>query len=82
MTSALEGVGDVVPLDPSVLTVSASFFSVPERRLVATVSMEYSGSSLDDASARFAAKIVHALPEVTCAGWNVEPPEDAALVAP
>jgi hypothetical protein len=52
------------------LEVSVSLFSVPEKRSVGVVTLQYDGASLDEALQRFAARLGAALPGATCAGWN------------
>ena len=64
---------DTIPPGEGGLDISGYFFSVREARLVAVASIQYSGASLDEASAKFAAKVAQALPETTCAGWSFEP---------
>jgi hypothetical protein len=54
------------------LDVSASIFSVPQARSVALVAMQYTGKSVDDAMAKFAARLAQSLPSVACVGWNWE----------
>jgi hypothetical protein len=60
------------PADTNLLDISASVFSVAKTRSVALVAMQYSGKSVDDAIAKFAAKIAESLPGVACVGWNWE----------
>jgi hypothetical protein len=64
--------GPEAPRDTNVLDVSASLFSVAQHTSVALVGMEYSGTSIDDALVKFAAKLAQTLPIVTCVGWNWE----------
>jgi hypothetical protein len=56
--------------DKSVLQLSASFFSVSQGHSVGLVQLLYSGESVDEAMAQFAAKVSQALPGGTCSGWN------------
>jgi hypothetical protein len=58
------------PPDTNLLDVSASLFSISRERSVAEVGMQYTGTSIDDAIARFAAKLRESLPNMVCAGWN------------
>jgi hypothetical protein len=58
--------------DNDLLDVSASLFSVTQTRSVALIAMQYSGTSVDDAIAKFAAKLAQLLPSVACVGWNWE----------
>jgi hypothetical protein len=52
------------------LDLSASLFSVSAGRSVGLVAMEYSGASLDEAIAEFAAKLGQTLHGAGCIGWN------------
>lgn len=56
----------------STLELSASLYSVRERRSVGLIAMQYDGVSFDDAVAKFAQKLTTTLPATTCAGWNWE----------
>jgi hypothetical protein len=58
------------PKDTNLLDISASLFSVSQARSVAQVSMQYTGTSVDDAITRFRAKLHESLPSIVCAGWN------------
>jgi hypothetical protein len=58
--------------DSNLLDISASLFSVSQTRSVALVAMQYSGESVDDAIAKFAAQIRRSFPDVVCVGWNWE----------
>ncbi len=62
------------------LDLSASLFSAAQKRAVALVAMQYSGTSVDDAIAKFAAKIMQSLPGLVCVGWNWEATIDAERV--
>lgn len=53
-----------------VLQLSASLFSVSQGRSVALVDLQYSGESVDEAIAEFAARVGRLFPGTTCAGWN------------
>jgi len=70
------GMGGRAPLnseahvDSNVLDLSASLYSVDKARAVALVTMQYSGTSLDDAMSRFAAKLSESLGGSRCVGWN------------
>jgi hypothetical protein len=59
-------------VETDVLDLSASLFSVAEKRSVALVSMQYSGQSVDEAIGKFAAKIAQTLPGIGCVGWTWE----------
>jgi hypothetical protein len=50
--------------------VSALLYSVPEKRSVGMVTLQYDGASLDEALQRMAARLGATLPGATCAGWN------------
>jgi hypothetical protein len=56
--------------DADLLDISSSIFSVAQARSVAQVAMQYTGTSMDDAIARFAAKLRESLPKTACTGWN------------
>jgi hypothetical protein len=56
--------------DPNELDISATLFSVAQGRSVGLVAMQYSGESVDDAVARFAAQLREALPQARCEGWD------------
>ena len=58
------------PPDPNELDISATIFSVAQARSVGLVEMRYSGTSIDDAIAKFAAQLGQALPEARCDGWD------------
>ncbi len=58
------------PADPNELDISASLFSVAQGRSVGLVAMQYSGASVDEAMATFAAKLAEALPRARCEGWD------------
>lgn len=59
------------------LQMSASLYSVREKRSVALVAMEYTGESADQAIAQFAGKLAEALPATKCAGWSWDAKVDA-----
>ncbi|MDP9000086.1 MAG: hypothetical protein M3O46_08245, partial [Myxococcota bacterium] len=50
--------------------MSASLYSVGEKRSVGLVAMDYTGDSAELAIAQFAGKLAQALPATTCAGWS------------
>jgi hypothetical protein len=58
------------PPDPNELDISATLFSVAQGRSVGLVAMEYSGVSVDDAMAKFAARLAQVLPQARCEGWD------------
>jgi hypothetical protein len=63
--------------EQSTLEMSASFYSVRERRSVGLIAMQYDGPSFEDAVTKFASKIAATLPRATCDGWNWDAPVDA-----
>jgi hypothetical protein len=69
--------------DKSVLQLTASFFSVSQGHSVGLVELRYTGDSVDEAIAQFAAKVSQALPGGRCTGWNwsakVDPEQIRAL---
>jgi hypothetical protein len=56
--------------DPNRLDISASLFSVPQRRSVALIQMRYSGASIADAMTKFTGKLKESVPDLKCVGWN------------
>jgi hypothetical protein len=52
------------------LEVAASFYSVRQQRTVSSVSMRYSGSSLDDGLRQLAEKLATLYPHTVCRPWN------------
>lgn len=58
------------PRDTNAVDISASIYSVRQRRPVALVALRYSGATLDDALTKFGAKLAETLPQMQCAGWN------------
>jgi hypothetical protein len=62
------------------LDLAALVYSVAARTSVAQVSLEYSGNSVDEALAQFAAKLRESLPDIACAGWNWEGTVDAEAI--
>jgi hypothetical protein len=56
--------------DPNRLDISASLFSVSQRRSVALIQMRYAGASVQDAMTRFTAKLKDSVPDMKCVGWN------------
>jgi hypothetical protein len=66
------------PPDPNELDISATIFSVAQGRSVGLVAMQYSGISVDEAIAKFAAQLAQALPEARCEGWDWTVKIDAA----
>ena len=65
--SVLSKRGD--PGDANLLQFSAVLFSVAQGRSVAHIDLQYSGSSADEATNQFLAKLAQTLPATTCAGW-------------
>lgn len=59
------------PLDTSsAFEMTASLYSVIEKKSVGIVTLEYDGKSVDDAVARLAERIGQELPGSKCGGWN------------
>jgi hypothetical protein len=59
------------------LDLAALLYSRSEKKSVAEVSLEYTGHKLDDALAKFAAKLEESLPGATCAAWTWDGKVDA-----
>jgi hypothetical protein len=57
-------------VDPDVLEVSASLYSVARHHSVALVRMQYSGGNIAEATASFAAQLSQSLPGAVCSGWS------------
>ena len=49
---------------------AAAFFSVRERRAVATATLRSSGTNTDQALAQFTNRLEHTFPGSTCSGWD------------
>ena len=58
------------------LSVSATLYSVSQKKTVGVVELEYTGENAQDAIAHFAAKIRDYMPGSTCNGWNWAVPID------
>jgi hypothetical protein len=56
--------------DPDILQLSASLYSVAERRSVAVVDLKYRGESASEATAKFASQLSRSLPGAVCTGWS------------
>jgi hypothetical protein len=52
------------------LELAALLYSVKDKQSVAQISLEYTGHSLDDAMARFTARLRETLPAASCSGWT------------
>ncbi len=52
------------------IDLSASFFSLRDRRLVAQLEVSYPGDAVAEASRRFADELLRRFPSMTCAGWD------------
>jgi len=50
--------------------MSALLYSVPQKRSVGVVTLQYDGASVDEAVQRLAARLGATLPGATCAGWD------------
>jgi hypothetical protein len=55
---------------PAALEVSASLFSVSQRKSVGYVAMQYDGQSADEALTRMATRLGVAIPGSSCGGWD------------
>jgi hypothetical protein len=65
------GAGGVAePTDPNALEISALLYSVARAQSVAVLAMQYSGASIDDAAAKFAARLAQAFPSMACSTWD------------
>jgi hypothetical protein len=66
------------------LEMSATLFSVSQRRSVASVEMKYTGTSGDEAVTEFVAKLRETMSGSTCAGWknDVHPDEERIRTMP
>jgi hypothetical protein len=52
------------------LEIGATIFSVAQGRSVGQISMQYSGTSIDDAMTKFSARLAQELPQAQCSGWD------------
>jgi hypothetical protein len=52
------------------LELAALLYSVKEKKSVAQMSLVYTGHSLDDAMAKFTARLRETLPAASCSGWT------------
>lgn len=62
------------------LDLSASLYSVAQRRSVALVALKYTGTSASEAIALFSSRLAEELRGTTCAGWSWDVPIDAAHI--
>jgi hypothetical protein len=60
------------------LAISATLFSVKKHRSLARLSMIYTGSDLEDAIAKFVARLGTVVPSSTCKGWKWSAPAPSA----
>jgi hypothetical protein len=70
------GRGMARPTAIAALQISASFYSVSQKKAVGLVAMDYDGTSLDEAFQKMAAKVSASLPGSTCGGWDWKAPVD------
>jgi len=63
--------------EANALDISASLYSVRDSRSVALLELEYTGTSVEEAIRKFAAKLAASFPQAVCAGWNWEAKIDA-----
>jgi hypothetical protein len=68
------------PTDTSTLELSVSLYSVSAGHAVGLIALAYSGTSVDDAIARFAAKVAAELPGARCDVWRSVEQLDAQKV--
>jgi hypothetical protein len=54
----------------SAFEMSASLYSVADKKSVGIVTLEYDGKSVEDAVARLAERLGKELPGSRCGGWN------------
>jgi hypothetical protein len=70
------------PVEAGPMEISATLFSVLIHKTVAQIVMQYSGSSVRDAVAKFAQKLPSAIPDAVCTGWRgpsgIAPPTESA----
>jgi hypothetical protein len=57
-------------VDRNAFELSASVYSVKERRAVGLVTMGYAGSSANEALAQFLEKLRASFPGLDCEGWR------------
>jgi hypothetical protein len=71
------------PVGSRPVEVSASLYSVPLHRSVASIAERYAGKNVDQAIARFEDKLKEALPIATCEGWDFDthPVDDSKVHA-
>lgn len=65
---------------PAAFELSASIYSVSQKKSVGLVAMAYDGPSADDALARMATKLAQTVPGSTCAGWDWKGKVDAGRI--
>jgi len=63
-------VAPIGPEDPNALDISASVYSIRDARSVALLALQYRGDSVDEAIAKFSAKLAETFPRAVCADWN------------
>jgi hypothetical protein len=68
------------PTDTSVFELSATLYSVSQRRSVGLIALRYSGQNTDDAVAKFTAKLAAEVPATTCVGWKSDAHVDPAAI--
>jgi hypothetical protein len=66
--------------DTNVFEISASLFSKRQHQSVAMVAMTYTGSSEEEAIAKFVEKLASAFPGAVCTGWNADLGLDVAAI--
>jgi len=58
------------PEDPNALDISASLYSVRDARSVGLLALQYRGDSVNEAMAKFGARLANTFPRAVCADWN------------
>lgn len=66
--------------DTNVFEISASLFSKRQHQSVAMVAMTYTGTSEEEAIAKFVEKLAGAFPGAACTGWNADLGLDVATI--
>ncbi len=72
------------PRDTNALDLTATLYSVKEKKVVAQLAMTYTGTSEVEAQTQFRIKLAQTFPNTTCTGWVAEkwPTEDTLRTLP
>ncbi len=71
------------PVDDNAFDVFVSLFSVQTHQIVLSFTMQYTGTTVDDAIKKFATRLGVELPGSSCVGWKWnEPPATGVIEAP